>query len=114
MIFWIDAQLSPQIAAWLTSEFGLTAKSLNAVGLRDAKDRQIFLEARLREKIVIVTKDEDFSLLSTELGVPPQVVWIRCGNTSNRVLRQLLQSEMSKVVQLLQDGHALVEIRDAS
>jgi predicted nuclease of predicted toxin-antitoxin system len=59
LIFWVDAQLSPQIASWLTNEFGVTALAIRDVGLRDAKDRNIFLEAR-QANAVIITKDADF------------------------------------------------------
>ena len=39
MTIWIDAQLSPFIAAWINSNFpNISAKSLRSLGLRDAKD----------------------------------------------------------------------------
>ncbi|MEM1128451.1 MAG: hypothetical protein AAGI71_17530 [Bacteroidota bacterium] len=38
MTLWIDAQLSPALAAWITSEFaGIDAHSARRLGLRDAE-----------------------------------------------------------------------------
>lgn len=61
MIFWIDAQLSPYLARWLGAEFGVEAKAIRDLGLRDARDREIFLAAR-EANAVVITKDSDFVL----------------------------------------------------
>ena len=109
MIFWIDAQLSPAIANWITLTFAVTAVPLRDLGLRDASDQEIFLAARSRRAIVM-TKDRDFVLLLKNLGAPPQVVWITCGNTSNANLRQTLTSGLPAAIHLLKSGQELVEI----
>jgi predicted nuclease of predicted toxin-antitoxin system len=46
MIFWFDAQLSPQLAPWLAQRFGVTAYAVRDLGLRDATDRAIYDAAR--------------------------------------------------------------------
>ena len=46
MILWIDAQLSPALARWLSDTFGVTAHAMRDLGLRDAKDLPIFHAAR--------------------------------------------------------------------
>ena len=46
MIFWLDAQLSPYLAPWLSSEFDVEATPIRELGLRDARDREIFMAAR--------------------------------------------------------------------
>jgi len=56
MIFWIDAQLTPLLARWLQEEFGVVAYAVRELGLRDAKDRQIFDAAR-QAGAVVITKD---------------------------------------------------------
>jgi predicted nuclease of predicted toxin-antitoxin system len=43
MIIWVDAHLSPAIAAWITSNFGITALALRDIGLRDAEDTDIIV-----------------------------------------------------------------------
>jgi predicted nuclease of predicted toxin-antitoxin system len=58
------------------------------VGLRDAEDREIFLEAR-KQSAIVMTKDNDFNLLQKELGAPPKLIWITCGITSNVRLKEI-------------------------
>lgn len=45
-MIWIDAQMSPAIAVWIAANFPVKALAVRDVGLRDAEDREIFLEAR--------------------------------------------------------------------
>jgi predicted nuclease of predicted toxin-antitoxin system len=109
MKFWIDAQLSLQLAPWIAERFSVEAIAVRDIGLRDAVDQVIFNAARLAQAIVI-TKDRDFVEMVERLGIPPQVVWITCGNTSNARLRILLEATFAQAVQLLETGEPLVEI----
>jgi predicted nuclease of predicted toxin-antitoxin system len=79
---WIDAQISPAIAAWMCSELGVDARAVVELGLRDATDRAIFFKAR-DEGAVVLTKDSDFVRLVNLHGAPPQIVWLTIGNSSN-------------------------------
>jgi predicted nuclease of predicted toxin-antitoxin system len=58
-MIWVDAQLSPALAKWIAAELGHPAQAIRDLGLRDAKDRQIFDAARQANAIVL-TKDSDF------------------------------------------------------
>jgi predicted nuclease of predicted toxin-antitoxin system len=111
MIFWLDAQLSPQLAPWLTQRFGVTAHAVRDLGLFDATDRAIFDAARAAG-VVVITKDRDFPALLALLGPPPQVIWVTCGNTSNARMRQIFEALFPQALLLLQGGDALVEITD--
>lgn len=67
---WIDAQLSPALAAWINRNYeDLEAKSVRAVGLRDAGDEEIYRAAR-RTEVIVMTKDSDFLNLLDRLGPP--------------------------------------------
>ena len=46
MKVWIDAQLSPKLAEWIESQFEIPAFSVKSLGLRDAEDSEIFLQAK--------------------------------------------------------------------
>jgi predicted nuclease of predicted toxin-antitoxin system len=46
MTIWIDAHLSPAIATWITTTFGITAFALRDLDLRDAEDPEIFEAAK--------------------------------------------------------------------
>lgn len=86
MKIWVDAQISPTIAQWLSSAYGVQAVAVKDLGLRDAMDRDIFLAAR-EAKAVLLTKDRDLVDLVIQLGSPPQILWVTCGNTSNAKLK---------------------------
>jgi predicted nuclease of predicted toxin-antitoxin system len=79
MRIWIDAQMSPAIAAWISSNYAVSAVAIRDLGLRDADDKEIFHAAR-QEKAVVMTKDSDFVLLLDKLGPPLQVIWVTCSN----------------------------------
>ena len=111
MIFWLDAQLSPQFAPWLAQRFNVTAYAVRDLGLRDATDREIFDAARTAG-VVVITKDRDFPDLLTRLGAPPQVIWVTCGNTSNARMRRIFEALFPQALLLLQGGDTLVEITD--
>ena len=108
MTIWIDAQLSPAIAEWIGINFSVTAVAVRDLGLRDATDRAIFFAARAASAILI-TKDSDFLRLLDELGSPPKVIWLTCGNTSNARLKQILTKTLPQALLLLQ-SEQLVEI----
>jgi predicted nuclease of predicted toxin-antitoxin system len=86
---WLDAQISPLIAQWLSATHNVEAIAIKDLGLRDALDRDIFAAARA-VKAVVLTKDRDLVDLVTQLGPPPQIVWGTCGNTSNAKLKAIL------------------------
>lgn len=70
MKIWIDAQLSPAIAAWINRTYQeIEAQSVRSVGLRDALDYEIFEEAR-KQDVVVMSKDDDFTELVAEHGPP--------------------------------------------
>jgi predicted nuclease of predicted toxin-antitoxin system len=112
LIIWIDAQLSPDLASWISANFRVEAHPVRDLGLHRAKDREIYQAAR-EVGAVVMTKDSDFLELLERFGPPPQVLWITCGNTSNERLRQVLQSALSPALKLLERGESLVEISDA-
>jgi predicted nuclease of predicted toxin-antitoxin system len=82
------------------------------LGLRGAKDNVIFQQAR-QANAVVMTKDGDFVELVERLGAPPQILWIKCGNTTNARLRQILEKCLPLAIPLLDHGESIIEIDDA-
>lgn len=109
MTVWLDAHLSPSLAPWLAATFGLAAVAVRDLGLREALDPPIFDAARAADAVVM-TKDADFPDMVTRLGPPPRVLWLRCGNTSNTALRELLARELPAALARLTAGEPLVEL----
>ncbi len=48
-------------------------------------------------RFLIVTKDEDFQLLSVVRGHPPKVLWIRSGNCATDLIETLLRKNFDDV-----------------
>jgi predicted nuclease of predicted toxin-antitoxin system len=109
MRFWVDAQLPPALAAWLHEQYGVEAFSLRDLGKRDAADIEIFDSAR-QEGIVIVSKDSDFVDLVSRHGIPPQLLWVTCGNVTNKKLQQVFGKTFADAMTALSAGQPIVEI----
>ena len=112
MKVWLDAQLPPALAPWLDAAFGIACQAVRDLGLRDADDQTIFQLARDAGDVVILSKDSDFVDLVLRLGPPPQILWLTCGNLTNRRLRTLLDEVLADALTLLATGVAVVEIGD--
>ena len=52
---------------------------------------------------VIVTKDADFARLSSSLGYPPKVVWLRLGNSTTADVAELLRNRYDDVRAFCED-----------
>lgn len=113
MIFWVDAQLPPNLADWLRWTFKVEAYALRELGLRDANDLDIFERAK-QEGIVLISKDSDFVELLLRQQPPPQLLWVTCGNTTNQRLQALFNEVFPQALQLLDKGHVVVELADKS
>ena len=108
MHFVVDAQLPPALARVLTS-WGHSAEHVYDRFLQDVSDSEIWQYA-ISCSGVIVTKDEDFPQRVRAVDSPPQVIWLRVGNTSNRALIEWLQPIWPDIEHSLQAGERLIEV----
>lgn len=112
MTIWIDAQLSPFIASWINANFPeLNAIALRSINLQDASDYDIFRQAR-KANVIVMSKDYDFVKLIELHGVPPKLIWITCGNTSNVRLCEILKTTLLQAIDLLNQKENIIEISD--
>lgn len=109
MKFWVDAQLPPALAQWLAEHHGVEARSLRDLGMRDAADAEIF-EAARQQGIVVISKDSDFVDLVSRHGTPPQLLWVTCGNVTNRRLQAVFDKTFAEAIFALKAGQPIVEI----
>ena len=86
------------------------SSQVRLLGLDRADDRTIWRYAA-ENAFCIVTLDADFADLSTLLGAPPKVVWLKCGNRSTAFIEDLLRSHSLQILTmaLAEDGD-LIEI----
>lgn len=61
---------------------------------------------------MIITKDNDFVQIQERRGPPPRLIWVTCGNRSNRDLKDLFVRRWPRAKELLVAGEILVEIND--
>ena len=108
MIFWLDAQLPPGPAPWLSSEFGIAAISIRDIGLRNATDQDIFAAAREADAS-LVSKDADFSDRIIASEPPPRVIHLRVGNMRLAALRIFLSNVWPTVEKMIA-SHKLVHV----
>ncbi len=106
MIFLIDQQLPATLADWFAGR-GFEAVHVRDLGMAGAADPDIWRRA-LQLGAVIVTKDEDFAAMRGR-GGGPQILWLRIGNATNRVLRAHLEVVWSDALRWLEAGEAVVE-----
>lgn len=108
--YWLDAQLPPQLAPWLSQTFEVTAFSASYLGYRDATDDMIFEAAQLA-RAVVVSKDADFLERVVRLGSPPKLLYVTCGNTTTRRLKEIFLATF-EAAQWLLPAEDVVEIGD--
>ena len=77
--------------------------------MRESDDRLIWAYAQ-QTATVIVTKDEDFAARAQHQPDGPVIVWLRVGNTTNRVLRAWIEPRLPGIMQLLAQGGRLIEV----
>jgi predicted nuclease of predicted toxin-antitoxin system len=80
--------------------------------LAAGSDHAVWDEA-CRRAATVITKDEDFVFIgqSSRIAPAPAVVWVRIGNCSRKVLLDAFLAILSTVVELIEAGEKLVEIR---
>jgi len=107
MKFLVDAQLPPELCDWLENR-GHSAVHVGALAEEALRDRQIadYAEA---ERLALISKDEDF----VGLRLPDRFIflWLRCGNVTNRKLRDWLGGEWEAVEARLEAGVRFITLR---
>ena len=61
-----------------------------------ASDQTIWEHAR-SDGLVVVTLDKDFADLALLRGVPPQIIWLRCGNAKVATIEHLLRVNFEEI-----------------
>ena len=107
MKFLVDAQLPPALCRWIT-EKGFEAIHVAEIDMIDATDVKIADYAATAD-FIIISKDEDFLFL--RLPNRFGLVWLRCGNTTNRALTIWLEARWENAITLLASGEPMIEIR---
>jgi predicted nuclease of predicted toxin-antitoxin system len=107
MRFLVDAQLPPALCKWF-GEQGFEA--VHVTERLGGQTPDVAIAAHVTaEGLVLVTKDDDFALRHPPVDC--QLLWLRCGNITNRALREWLVARWLPVKEKLEAGERLVEVR---
>lgn len=114
--FWIDINLTPQLAVWLREDFNVSAKSFYELNFQTTEDKKVFeIAAGRLNTIIITTKDIDFVKLSEEKATLPKILYLNVGNISNKKLKELIYKSFKQALQMFLDtDELLVEINKES
>jgi predicted nuclease of predicted toxin-antitoxin system len=104
--FLLDQNLPVRLCA-LLRQLGHEALHVEGLGLGEATDAEVWAEARRRDA-VMVSKDSDFLALAARDG---RLVRLRIGNRSNRDLFDIIARNWPEVVERLDSGERIVELR---
>ena len=99
-----DQNLSPKLVDRLTEAFPGSVH-VSEVGLAQALDRVVSEYARSHD-LLLVSKEADFGELGLILGLPPKVVWIRCGNCTTGDIKGLLRDNRDSIEAMAQDAES--------
>jgi predicted nuclease of predicted toxin-antitoxin system len=107
--FLVDAQLPPALAQTLRSA-GHLAEHVYEIGMKDASDVSVW-DYAFKSEAAILTKDEDFVDMFRRRASGPPIIWLRIGNSSTRALLAWLMPLFPAVLDRLEAGDLLIEIR---
>ncbi len=89
--FWIDNNLPPKMAIWLTEDFKVSAKSFQELDFQTTEDVKIFKIASNKiNTIIITTKNLDFVNLSNKISHLPKILYLNIENISNKKLKEII------------------------
>ena len=109
---WLDMQLSPQLATWITTTFSIKAISSYNLFYNTEKDELIFLKAKELGNVFILTKDKDFAELQARLLIPPKIILLKTGNCSNEKMKRILSKYLLFALEeLINTSTEIVEIK---
>ena len=108
MRFLVDNQLPIALTRFLAQR-GIEGQHVLDLGLAQAADADIWRYAT-EQKMVVITKDEDFFHLAGQPGATVQVVWVRLGNCRRPVLLSAIESVWSRIEACLKAGDRVVEV----
>ncbi len=100
----LDQNISRRILPQITQQFPDSAH-VYLLGLQEADDITIWDYAK-KYNYTIVSKDSDFHELCLLNGIPPKIIWLRCGNETNQFLCNLLVNKSAEIEEFLHDKNA--------
>ena len=77
----------------------------------EAASDQLVWRHAIKTRAALITKDEDFVVLQTLQPDGPKVIWLRIGNTTNRILLARMEAALPAIVDALERGEQTIELQ---
>jgi predicted nuclease of predicted toxin-antitoxin system len=90
-----DHNLSHKLVQRLADIFPNSTQT-KLTGFSTANDSVVWQHAK-DNGFVVVTLDKDFSDLALQRGVPPKIIWLRCGNSTVAEVERLLRANFADI-----------------
>jgi predicted nuclease of predicted toxin-antitoxin system len=109
MKFLVDNQLPLQLAAFLRTR-GHESTHVLENGMDEATDLELWDHA-IAERMIVVSKDEDFVIIASRVSDTGRLVWVRLGNCRNPVLIAAFDTILDQLQTAFDSGQRIVEVR---
>ncbi|MEP7255951.1 MAG: DUF5615 family PIN-like protein [Ferruginibacter sp.] len=103
---WLDNQLSSYLAKMMAEELNMPVMSAFKLGIKNFEDKEIYIRAKNKGKVILITKDADFPTLITEMGSPPKLIKLNTGNLPTQILWSKYKDNFITAIQILQTTDA--------
>jgi predicted nuclease of predicted toxin-antitoxin system len=90
-----DHNLSHKLVPRLADLFPDSTQT-RLLNLSSSSDLVIWKHAK-ENNFIVVTLDKDFADLALQRGVPPKIIWLRCGNSSVVEVERLLRANSQDI-----------------
>lgn len=100
---WLDNHFSSVLAKRIADHLGWTVKSSFVLKLHGLDDEKIFLRAKAAGKVVLVTRDTDFSSYVERFGAPPKILNLKMANLKTSSLFEKLKGVLERHIRMLAD-----------
>lgn len=105
---WLDNQLSSALAKIMQTELRIIVKSAFILKIKELDDYDIYMLAKQKGHIILITKDADFPSIITQYGCPPKVIKLNTGNLPTKFLWNKYKRNFESAIKLLKKTNAEV------
>ncbi len=96
-----DQNLSPKLAEFFKAFFD-DCVHVQDIGLGTSDDISVW-EYAGSNGFTIVTKDNDFNGMASLFGFPPKVIWIRKGNCTTQLIKEMISDRIDVIQAFIKD-----------
>ena len=97
----LDQNISYKLVKQL-EEYFPESSHVKLENLSESNDFEIWKFAKDND-FTIVTQDVDFSEISFIRGIPPKIIWLKCGNTTSQYIFETLIINFNSIINFINE-----------